>query len=207
VKPQKSHMARMRFQSKGGEYSGQRNSKRIAPQLVNGRARFLGYIRTRISDPDLAEDILQDCLLKAVRAAPEIRDEERVLGWFYRVLQNAITDTYRRKAAEGKREKNYALEEADFVSPKNEKAICECLNGLIPTLKPEYAEVTKLIEIDGEDPEVVARRLGISRNNLKVRAHRARQALRRRLEETCRVCAVHHCLDCTCTQGASSHQL
>ena len=65
-------------------------------RLVDAREQFLGYIRKRIQDPELAEDILQDSLLRAMRAAPELRDEERLIPWFYRVLQNAIVDAYRR---------------------------------------------------------------------------------------------------------------
>ena len=46
--------------------------------------------------------------------------------------------------------------------------------------------------------------LGITPNNLKVRRHRARRALRARLEETCRICAAHGCLDCTCEKKLRS---
>ena len=170
----------------------------VEGQLVTSRAKFLGYIRKRIANPDLAEDILQDCFVIAVQAAPQIDDNESLVRWFYRILQNAIIDAYRRKAAEVNRRFNYAAEAEQSVEPEDQEAICQCISELIPTLKPEYAEVTKAIELDGESPENVAKRLGISRNNLKVRSHRARQALKKRLEETCRVCAEHHCLDCSC---------
>jgi len=79
----------------------------IESQLEESREKFLGYIRKRISDSDLAEDILQDCLLKAIRSAPEIKDEESLVRWFYRILQNAIIDAYRRRAAELNRRVNY----------------------------------------------------------------------------------------------------
>jgi RNA polymerase sigma-70 factor (ECF subfamily) len=36
------------------------------------------------------------------------------------------------------------------------------------------------------------------RNNLKVRLHRGRKQLRERIEQTCRACATHGCLDCIC---------
>src|SRR3954454_15491145 len=74
----------------------------IAERLTDARDQFLGYIRKRARDPDLAEDILQDSLLRAIRAAPELRDEERLIPWFYRVLQNAIVDTYRRRGGGGR---------------------------------------------------------------------------------------------------------
>lgn len=167
-------------------------------QLVSSREKFLGYIRKRIADPDLAEDILQDCLLKAVRSAPKIEDDGGLVRWFYRILQNAIIDAYRRKAAEINWRTNYTPEAEIAFESREEREVCECLGELVPTLKPEYAEVVKSIDLDEEDPGTVAQRLGISRNNLKVRTHRARQALRKRLEETCRMCAEHHCLDCSC---------
>lgn len=174
---------------------------RIESQLAAGREKFLGYIRKRVSDPELAEDILQDCLLKAVLSAPEVADDESLVRWFYRILQNAIVDAYRRKAADMNRKRNYAAEEESVYEEEDKNTICECVNELIRTLKPEYAEVTRSIELEGEDPDVVAERLGITKNNLKVRSHRARQALRKRLEETCKVCADDHCMDCSCGNG------
>jgi RNA polymerase sigma-70 factor (ECF subfamily) len=170
----------------------------IESQLIDSREKFLGYIRKRISDPDMAEDILQDSLLKAVKAAPKIADDEGLVRWFYRILQNAIIDAYRRRAAELNRRLSYAADADLAVEPEEKEEICECVSELISTLKPEYAEVVKAIDIDGEDAEAVSMRLRVSRNNLKVRSHRARQALKKRLEETCRMCAEHHCLDCSC---------
>lgn len=170
----------------------------LVSQLLKSRDKFLGYIRKRISDPELSEDILQECLLKAVQNASTIKDDENLVRWFYRILQNAIIDAYRRKSADSNRKLHYAAEAELLVEDEEKNNICQCVHELIPTLKPEYAEITKSIDIDGEDPAVVAKRLGITQNNLKVRSHRARQALRRRLEETCRVCAKHHCLDCSC---------
>ncbi len=169
----------------------------IESQLVAGRERFLGYIRKRVSDPELAEDILQDCLLKAVRNAPQLKAEDNLVRWFYRILQNAIVDAYRRRAADLNRRLNYAAEAESSYEEDDANTVCECVNELIPTLKPEYAEAAKL-ELEGDDPDTAAERLGITKNNLKVRTHRARQALRKRLEETCKVCADDHCLDCSC---------
>jgi RNA polymerase sigma-70 factor, ECF subfamily len=169
----------------------------VASSLLEAREKFLGYIRKRIDDPELAEDILQDSLLRATQAAPTLRDQDRLIPWFYRILQNAITDTYRRRGVERKHVVPVVAEEPR-VEPEDEATLCECFRALVPTLKTEYAELIQAIELGGETPEAAAQRLGVTPNNLKVRRHRARQALRRRLEETCRSCAEHGCLDCTC---------
>jgi RNA polymerase sigma-70 factor (ECF subfamily) len=165
--------------------------------LLQARDQFLAYIRRRIDDPALAEDILQDALLRSVQAAGSLRDEQRLIPWFYRVLQNAIVDTYRRRGVERKHVVSADGQEPAF-EPEAEAELCGCFEALIPSLKTEYAELIRALELGRESPEAAAARLGISPNNLKVRRHRARQALRRRLEETCRTCAEHGCLDCTC---------
>ena len=150
-----------------------------------------------MADPELAEDILQDSLLHAVRAAPELRDEDRLLPWFYRVLQNAIIDAYRRRGVE--QAHVVAADLPDVAAePEDDPELCACFERLIPTLKSEYAELIRSVELGNEPPTATAARLGITPNNLKVRRHRARQALRQKLEETCRTCADHGCLDCTC---------
>lgn len=176
---------------------GEMVQTRIEERLLGAREEFLGYIRKRIKDPDLAEDILQDSLLRAVRAAPELRDEDRLLPWFYRVLQNAIVDAYRRRGAEQAHVVVADVPDA-AAEAEDDSELCACFERLIPTLKSEYAELIQVVELGNEPPTATAARLGITPNNLKVRRHRARQALRQKLEETCRTCADHGCLDCTC---------
>jgi RNA polymerase sigma-70 factor (ECF subfamily) len=169
----------------------------IEEQLLTSREKFLGYVRARVSDPILAEDILQDSFLKAVQGAPKLRDHDRLVPWFYRILRNAIIDAYRRQGVERKYIKEISENETPAVEMEDKAALCECFYDLLPTLKPEYSELIRS-ELEEENPESVAHRLGISLSNLKVRRHRARQALGRRLEETCRMCAMHGCLDCAC---------
>jgi len=173
----------------------------LEEQLFGARREFLGFVRRRVADPDLAEDILQDALLRAVQSADDLADEARLVPWFYRILRNAIVDAYRRGAV---RQRHTTSLPDDFDLPDepseaDAQRLCECFRALIPTLKPEYAEVLEAVDLDEEPTEQVTARLGITANNLKVRRHRARQALRQRLEETCRVCSTHGCLDCTCT--------
>ncbi len=172
-------------------------SPELQRALLESRDRFLAYVRRRVDDPELAEDILQDGLLRALQAAPSPNQEDRLVPWFYRVLRNAIIDAYRRRAVAGRR--HVPLDGVDLADEDEDEALaCACFEPLVATLKPEYAELIRAVELGSETPGAAARRLGVTPNNLKVRRHRARQALRQRLEQTCRTCAEHGCLDCTC---------
>ena len=169
----------------------------IEEQLVISREKFLSYVRARVSDPILAEDILQDSFLKALQGAPDLRNHDRLLPWFYRILCNAIIYAYRRQGVERKYIKGISEDETPAAEMEETTALCACFSDLLPTLKPGYRKLIQS-ELNEENQELVAHRLGINLSNLKVRRHRARQALRRRLEETCRMCAAHGCLDCAC---------
>ena len=172
-------------------------------QILNRREALLGFIRSKVGDDELAEDILQESLLRALQSAPELLRDEKLVPWLYRIIRNAITDTYRRHAAAARRLERYALEEPDEeLPPEDHAALCACFREVLPTMKPEYAELIEAMDLANEPPERVAERLDITRNNLKVRHHRARQQLRERLEETCRTCATHGCIDCTCASDA-----
>ena len=165
-------------------------------QLAQSRGQFLAFVQRRVSDPELSEDILQSSLLKAAQNIDKLQDRERLVPWFYTVLRNAITDAYR---ARGRNPEVELPEDLDVEDePELERQVCECFRSLLPALKPEYAELIDALDLRNESATTLGERLGVTQNNLKVRHHRARQALRRLLEETCRVCAVHHCLDCTC---------
>jgi RNA polymerase sigma-70 factor (ECF subfamily) len=175
-------------------------------QLLDRRAALLGFIRSKVGDDDLAEDILQESLLRALQSAPELEDEEKLVPWLYRIIRNAITDSYRRHAAAARRLEQLALEHPQEEPPaEDHAALCACFRAVLPTMKPEYAQLIEAMDLGSEGPEQVAERLDITRNNLKVRHHRARQQLRERLEETCRTCARHGCIDCTCQRPAHVH--
>lgn len=173
----------------------------VISKLLSHREKLIRYVQKRLSSPELAEDVLQESLIKALRAAPDLKDEEKLLPWFYRILNNAVIDVYRRKHVESAHLEPYSEEKDLAITPEEEANLCSCFRELIPTLKPEYAELIEALDLSEGNPKKVAEELGITPNNLKVRRHRARQALRERLEETCRSCAIHGCLDCTCKHG------
>lgn len=167
--------------------------------LARGSQQLLAYIQYKVHDPQLAEDILQDSLLKALQAAPNLRSREKLIPWFYRIVQRAIADTYRKHRREQQAYRNYAeaAEEAS-LSPEDRQMICRCFQELLPTLRPAYRHLIEAIDLNGKRPKEVAQELGITPNNLHVRLHRARRQLRQRLETACTFCPDHSYFDCAC---------
>jgi RNA polymerase sigma-70 factor (ECF subfamily) len=72
------------------------------------------------------------------------------------------------------------------------------VSRLATTLKPEYAQALHAIDVKGTPVNEFARTHGLSAGNAGVRVFRARQALRKRVAESCGICAEHGCLNCSC---------
>jgi RNA polymerase sigma-70 factor (ECF subfamily) len=163
-----------------------------------------------LGNRDEAEDVLQRFSLRALERASDLRDVHTVRGWLSRILASTIVDHQRRAVRRRRRE--VAMEQDDIerlaVEPDVELdgAVCNCLYKLLPTLKPDYAEVIWRADILGEPRDRIAVSLGTTLNNVTVRIHRGRQALKKRLEEMCLTCPVHGFLDCRCDEAERIRQ-
>jgi RNA polymerase sigma-70 factor (ECF subfamily) len=171
--------------------------------LVQSKIRFLTFLERRLGSRDDAEDLLQTAYLRAVAEAGTVRDEEKVVPWFYQLLRNLLVDHYRHRAATARLGQRLARENETTAVLEKElfREVCRCVKDVTKTLKPEYHEILLRVELQDESLEGVARELGITPNNASVRLHRARRALREALQVTCGACTEHGCLDCTCRQG------
>src|ERR1700754_2173270 len=68
--------------------------------LLDERARFLRFIERRISNPSVAEDLLQSAYMRAFSSQSALHSDESAIAWFYRILRNAIVDYYRYRVVE-----------------------------------------------------------------------------------------------------------
>jgi RNA polymerase sigma-70 factor, ECF subfamily len=186
----------------------QEASKSLSPeaiaQLVEGHREFLAFLERRVESREAAEDILQTAFVRGLEHGAGVEDEN-VIAWFYRVLRNAIIDHYRRRSTSARAMEVWGREFIESQAPEAEltQKICQCVSGLLPTLKPEYRDALQIVDLQEGRLSELARQSGISTENAAVRVHRARKALRRRIEQACGTCADHGCLDCQCKAPCS----
>ena len=174
----------------------------VVATLVANHREFLAFVQRRVGSRELAEEILQDALVRNLDKLDTVR--ETAIGWFYRVLRNAITDHWRREAVAGRRLEAIAADVTDTPDGELQGVVCKCVGELADTLKPEFASALRRIELDGLSMKDYAQEAGISSNNAAVRVHRAREALRKQVSRACGTCADHGCLDCTCERATQA---
>jgi RNA polymerase sigma factor (sigma-70 family) len=179
--------------------SDQETTPALAILLENHRA-FLSYLERRVGDRAVAEDLLQEAFAKVMDRPEQAPSDEGIVPWFYRTLRNAAIDQFRRRGASDRAMEAFAreLDTQAAPEPELEAEICACVSRLATTLKPEYAEALQAIDIQGTPVKAFAEARGLSASNAGVRVFRAREALKKRVTESCGTCAEHGCLNCTC---------
>jgi RNA polymerase sigma-70 factor (ECF subfamily) len=123
----------------------------LTQQLVDKHRQFPGFLESRLGDRALAEDFLQDAFVKSLQKGEDARDETSSVAWFYRTLRSAVIDHYRRTGVRNRALEALAREMEDAVEPPRElcDAICGCVTRLASTLKPEYEQALRRVDVDG----------------------------------------------------------
>jgi len=170
---------------------------------------MFNFLKSRLGNSHDAADVLQDFYVKVLTRINDVRDNEKLRSWMYQVLKTTLIDYYRRRGKQRQSETDFHYLDT-LLSSKDEideldAIVCMCLYKLLPTLKPEYADILWRADLIGEAREGIAATLNLSESNLRVRLHRARLALRERLQTTCRTCPVHGYLDCDCAEEGNIH--
>jgi RNA polymerase sigma factor (sigma-70 family) len=172
-----------------------------ATALLARLDEFVAFARKRTGDPQLAADAVQESFLKALSHLDQLQDDERLDAWFYRILRHVIIDLQRARRSGPA---SLATQEEPVAAQEDQRTACACVAALVGDLPEPYANALRRVDLDGQSMEAAAAAEGISMANLKVRRHRARDELRALVHTTCKMCAAHGCIDCTC--GTPGHR-
>jgi len=172
----------------------------VVETLVGNHRRFLSFLEKRVESREAAEDILQEAFVRGL-GSPSLAEADSAVAWFYRALHNAVVDHYRRRGAEARAIEGFASE-PPRDDPAMMEAVCACVTDLVGTLKPEYADAIRRVDLAGAKPGDYASEEGITANAARVRLFRAREALKRRVMQSCGTCAEHGCVECRCGKVA-----
>ncbi len=154
--------------------------------------RLRAYVGARVA-PAFVDDLVGEILLRLVEHRAELEGAERPSAWMLRVASNAVTDHYRRRAAE-QRALDRVRATAAPATPNDGSVgdsaatqLARCLIPFIHALPVPYREALLLTEIEGVTQKEAASRLGISVSGMKSRVQRGREKLKRSLLECCEI--------------------
>lgn len=127
--------------------------------------------------PEEVEDVAQETFLRAWTKLASYRADAPFEHWLTRICLRCSYDRLRRPLD---REPALTVEP---VAPSPDPDVRLEVERLLAELKPADRMILLLLDGEGWSVAEIAARLGWTEVNVKVRAHRARKRLRRRLEE------------------------
>ncbi len=168
-------------------------------ELVRSQgARMLAVARRFLRSEEDARDAVQEAFLSAFKAMGRFEGGSRLSTWLHRIVVNAALMKLRSR----QRKPEISIEEllprflenGHFADPPSEwqqsadqalerRETRERVRGAIDRLPENYRTVLLMRDIEGLDTAETAEALDVSPNAVKIRLHRARQALRGLLDE------------------------
>jgi RNA polymerase sigma-70 factor (ECF subfamily) len=165
----------------------------FAELVHENAARMLAVARRMLRSEEDARDALQEAFLQAFRGIGRFEGGARISTWLHRIVVNASLMKLRTRS----RKPEQSLEEllpnfyedghridpgppwrGDIPDPVESRELRVLVRASIDRLPEIHRNVLLLRDIEGLSTEETARMLDVTVDTVKVRLHRARQALR-----------------------------
>ena len=165
------------------------------------RAKVFHYTWLMCGQREDAEEVAQDTLLGVFQHLDDLREPERVRPWVFRIARNACLTKRRHSVFAPARElsldefvpvvhgdgQHRHIEIADWsLLPEDtllQSELKEQLDCAIAALPDNYKSVVLLRDVEALSTEETAQILAVSTDTVKTRLHRARLALRQKLDQ------------------------
>jgi RNA polymerase sigma-70 factor, ECF subfamily len=153
-------------------------------QLYDRHGRgVLAYLVGQLGSREQAEEVLQDVMLAAWHGAAGFRGESKVRTWLLSIAHNRAINARRRRTLPVTAVDPVLVDRRNTTPTAMERVDDRLdLRTLLRALPPEQRAAIDLVFTHGLSIEDVAAVLGVAPGTVKSRLHRARAALRARLE-------------------------
>jgi RNA polymerase sigma-70 factor (ECF subfamily) len=156
------------------------DERAFAELIRRHKARIVRLVARFGRTPADLDELAQDVFIKAHRALHRYRHDAPFEHWLCRIATRCCQDylrrLYRRRwftSLDALRDAGFEPAPADSTDPR-----VETLRLALRRLPPDQQTVLTLFELEGHSVRDIAHFTGLSESNVKVRAHRARLALR-----------------------------
>ena len=148
--------------------------------LVDAHGGELLAHARRLAGPEEAEDVLQDAMLRALRAYPRLRHAEHLRAWLYRVTTTAAYDALRRRRRVRANEAPHG-ELPELAATTDDAAFDDGFDELIAGLPDPTRDTLRLRFVEDLEYTAIAERLGCSPEAARQRVSAAIRSLRKEL--------------------------
>lgn len=149
------------------------------------REGMLGFLNKHVGDPTIAEDLLQEVFLKALKANEKGNSPQNLAGWLYTIAKNTLIDFYRTKRPTQSLPEDLMAE--NIAHNFSEKNLTHCLRPMIEQLPPISKKTLLDIYFNGKSMQNLAEEEQAPLSTIKNRASRGRELLKKNLLACCHI--------------------
>ena len=148
------------------------------------------FVRRRIADPNRADDVVAEILLRIHQNVASLDDRELLPNWVFRIARNAVIDEYRR-AGRSREQLTPTLSDqviepsVDEDEPAAIRELSACLRPLLKGLSADQRDALEMVDLAGMTQADAAQQVGVSLSGMKSRVQRGRRRLAELLGQCC----------------------
>ncbi len=142
------------------------------------------FIKARVKNEALAEDILHEVYLKIHAGLGSVKRPEKIKSWLFQITRNAIIDHFRSEKKNEPILENTLFVENNFDIDPHKKIQASILE-MIKQMPEKYRDALILTEYEGLSQKELAEKFGITYSAAKSRVQRARLLLKNMLFQCC----------------------
>lgn len=152
--------------------------------LVNRyKNKAFSMLKRMLKNEFEAEEVLQDCFLKAYNSLGSFKGESKFSTWFYRIVYNSaltkLSSQKRKTESEMSSVEDHFNLESEYIANEIEKADTNILiQKTIGKLPEKYAAILTMFYLNEMTIDEISDVMGLSTSNVKVMLHRSRNSLR-----------------------------
>ncbi len=153
--------------------------------LLLNRYKDKGFslLRRMLKNELDAEEVLQDCFLKAFNSLSSFRQEAKFSTWFYRIVYNSAISFLSGKRRRQEKDllsldDKFDIAATDNMTYSESENVSKYINKLIEKLPEKNASIINMFYSDEMKLDEISKITGLSIVNIKVILYRSRNALR-----------------------------
>ena len=167
----------------GSSFFGMSQRRTLRKLVGNSRDRLYRMAYAWTHDPYLADDLVQQTMLKALNNQRQLKNMAAAEAWLFRILSNCLKDHYRAKREVLSTEEVELRDESTPDREANQQQLVETVRQAVQSLPLPQRQVVTLVDLEGFAYASVADILEIPVGTVMSRLCRGRRALRELLTE------------------------
>jgi len=156
--------------------------RKLCKRLEAGRGRLFRMAYAWSHNSDVADEVVQEAMIKALNSVDKVKDIEALDGWLFRILSNCFIDYCRKQRDEINIDDTILVAQDTPETVHSQDEMLITVRAAIASLPFKHRQVLTLVDIENFAYAEVAEIINVPLGTIMSRLNRARQSLKQKLD-------------------------